>query len=49
VTQHVALDGIHYRGWEIWWIVGRIALPLTLIFFPGQTVQRVGLGGLNVL
>lgn len=49
VASHALLDGFRYRGWEIWWIVGRITLPLILIFFPGRAVQRSGLGALNVL
>ncbi len=49
VSSHVLLDGFRYKTWEVWWAAGRIALPLLLLPFANRTVQRTGLGALNVL
>lgn len=43
------LDGIQDVGWEHLWLVVRIAAPLALIPFPSRTVQRLGLGAMNLL
>ena len=48
-ASHILIDGYPYKGWEIWWIVGRIALPLLLLPFASRKVQRGGLAALNVL
>lgn len=49
VASHALLDGFRYRGWEVLWVIGRIALPLALILSPSRMIQRLGLGALNVL
>ena len=49
VSSHVLLDGFRYRGWEVWWVAGRIALPLLLIPFAQRNVQRGGLAALNLV
>ena len=49
VSSHVLIDGFRYRGWEIWWVAGRIALPLLLIPFANRWAQRSGLAALNGL
>lgn len=49
VSSHVVLDDFRYRGWEIGWVVGRIALPLLLLPFADRRMQRSGLAALNVL
>lgn len=49
VSSHVLLDGFRYRGWEVWWVAGRIALPLLLIPFAHRWVQRGGLLALNLV
>ena len=49
VSSHVLIDGFRYRGWEIWWVAGRIVLPLLLIPFANRWAQRSGLAALNSL
>jgi hypothetical protein len=49
VSSHVLIDGFRYKGWEVWWVAGRIALPLLLLPFANRRVQRGGLAALNVL
>lgn len=49
VTSHTLLDRFSYRGWEIWWVGARIALPLLLMLFPERKVQRGGLALLNLV
>jgi hypothetical protein len=49
VSSHVLLDGFRYKAWEVWWVIGRIALPLLLVPFPQRNVQRGGLLTLNLL
>ena len=46
---HIFIDGYRYRGWEVWWIAGRIALPFLLLPFGDRKVQRGGLAALNLL
>jgi hypothetical protein len=49
VSTHVLIDGFRYRGWEIWWVAGRISLPLLLLPFANRWAQRGGLAALNLL
>lgn len=49
VASHVTLDHFRYKPWETWWVAGRIALPLLLLFFPQRNIQRSGLSMLNLL
>lgn len=49
VSSHVFLDGFRYKGWEMWWVAGRIAIPLLLIPFANRNLQRGGLAALNLL
>jgi hypothetical protein len=49
VTSHVLLDQVHYQGLDVWWVAGRIILPLALIPFARLAVQRFGLAALNIV
>ncbi len=49
VATHAVLDDVHYESWEIAWVTARIAIPIALLFFPQQRVQRSGLTILNVV
>jgi hypothetical protein len=49
IGSHVLIDGYRYSGWESWWAVARISLPLLLIPFAQQSVQRFGLIVLNLV
>jgi hypothetical protein len=48
VTTHVLLDHFRYKPWEVWWVAARVAIPLSLLFFPQRRVQRSGLAALNL-
>lgn len=49
VASHIVLDQITYAGWEAWWVIVRVAMPLLLIPFANRTLQRGGLAVLNVV
>lgn len=49
VGAHVLLDRVKYAGWEAWWEVLRVAMPLALIPFANRNAQRAGLSALNIL
>lgn len=49
VGSHIVLDHVTYVGWEAWWVVVRVAMPLLLIPFANRTLQRGGLATLNVV
>jgi len=49
VVTHMSLDQVRYEGLEAWWAAARITVPLLLVPFSGRSVQRAGLGVLNLI
>jgi hypothetical protein len=49
IGSKVLLDRIWDHGWELWWLIARIILPLLLLPLANRFAQRTGLGALAVL
>ncbi|HZC37534.1 MAG TPA: hypothetical protein VE221_02535, partial [Sphingomicrobium sp.] len=49
ILSKILLDRIWDHGWELWWLIARIVMPLLLLPLASRTAQRVGLGGFATL
>ena len=49
VWTRIRLDHFHYTEAEDLWHFARVLVPAALLFLPARTMQRMGLGLLNLL
>jgi hypothetical protein len=49
ILSKVLLDRIWDHGWELWWLIARIIMPLLLLPLANRVAQRTGLAALAIL
>src|SRR5436305_3350543 len=49
IVSKVLLDRMWDHGWELWWLIARILMPLLLLPLANRTAQRAGLGAVAIL